>query len=161
MGDTMPRFFLFFLTAISLAAATLPASAQVPPGSYQRTCRSIDFDGSVLAATCADASGRAVRSRIDVNNCGSTIANANGRLVCDGGGRGPGRYDAYEDRPMRPRGRGLPPGSWRASCADPQMDGPVLTAVCATPGGRGRPSSIDARSCGSIGNRYGQLVCER
>lgn len=157
MGDKMSKFALIFISAISLTATA--AVAQMPSGSYQRTCRNIDFDGATLQATCADASGRAIRSGIAIDRCGGSIANENGRLVCAGGGRGP-RYDGYENRPARATRGGLPPGSWRATCANPNLDGPVLTAVCATPGGRGRPSSIDVRSCGSVGNRFGRLVCE-
>jgi hypothetical protein len=63
----------------------------------------------------------------------------------------------------RPRGGGGAPqarGGFVQSCRDIQQDGFYLSASCRMKGGGYRPSRIDVRSCRSIGNNDGRLVCE-
>ncbi len=52
-------------------------------------------------------------------------------------------------------------GSFRATCDEVRQRGPFLSAVCETPGGRLRQSSIDLRQCGGgdIANINGRLAC--
>ena len=104
-----------------------------------------------------------------------------------GGGYGGGGYGGY-DRPRRsydedydrrrvprdeyegrrrdydgPRGgggAGQARGGFVQSCRDIEQDGFYLTASCRMAGGGYRTSRIDVRSCRSIGNNNGRLVCE-
>lgn len=52
-------------------------------------------------------------------------------------------------------------GSYRATCDDVRQRGPILSAVCATPSGRARQSSLDLRECGGgdVANVNGRLAC--
>ncbi len=175
----MKRFFLIialvFLSGPMLASR---AQAQMPPGTYQQSCGNIRFDGRMLSAVCADRYGRRVPSSLMVGNCGSSVANDNGQLTCDYGGGGGGRRmqsrqfddgDEYDrPRPRRDyggrddgfRGAQMPGGSWRGSCRNAQMQGPMLTALCANVRGQFQQTTADARGCRSFANRNGQLVCE-
>jgi hypothetical protein len=95
----MRRFYLVLaLAAASCVTATVDASAQVR-GSFYRTCTDIQQRGPFLSALCQDQRGRLVETQLNLRACPSgTVANANGRLVCEGRGR-----PAYRDN--RPRYR--------------------------------------------------------
>jgi hypothetical protein len=97
-------------------AALLPGSAlaqgrgpprpdpggQVPPGSYQQTCRGISLDGNILRAQCRGPTGAPIFSSLDINGCrGRDIQNDAGYLRCNVIG-GP--------QPPRPPGP-FPPGT--------------------------------------------------
>lgn len=87
--------------AMLLPLAAAPASAQVPGGSYTRTCRDIDMRGDRVVATCRTEEGRWNRTAIDgVGQCAGGLANADGRLVCGtgGGGWNVGRARGGHDR---------------------------------------------------------------
>lgn len=153
------------------------ANAQVPAGTYRASCSNIRFDGEQLFAVCVDAGGRRVPTSLMVRGCAGGIANSNGQLACDAGRprnfEGAGRYHADDefDRPRRGppprdyggslRGPGLPGGSWRASCNNVEMRGPILNAMCVTARGNYQPASTDVRQCPSFSNRNGELVCGR
>lgn len=106
-----------------------------------------------------------------------------------GGGYGGGGYGGGYDRPRRsddegydrrrgprddfdgprrggrddgPRGGGVPQarGGFVQSCRDIEQDGFYLSASCRMRGGGYTRSRIDTRSCRSIGNNNGRLVCE-
>ena len=177
--------------ALFVAAALQagPASAQLPPGSYQRSCGNVRFDGEQLSAVCDNGSGAGARSRIYVNDCRGDITNVGGRLSCqsggtersrpdprfepqrrqeprdyDGGGRRRERDREYRDYDGggrdRERGGSLPGGSWRGSCGQASIEGSTLYAQCRTSRGDFRQNSVDVRRCVSFGNRDGTLVCE-
>ncbi|WP_262268672.1 MULTISPECIES: CVNH domain-containing protein [Microvirga] len=84
----MRHFCLVFVVAAAgWAAATIDASAQAG-GSFYRTCTDIRQRGPFLTALCQDRFGRLVESQLNLRACpGGRAANANGRLVCEGGGR--------------------------------------------------------------------------
>jgi hypothetical protein len=171
------------IAALVFLGSMSSSNAQVPGGSYQASCGNIRFDGEQLSAVCVDARGRRVPTSLDVRGCAGGIANNNGQLVCNVGGPpgyGGGRYhdDEAFDRPRRGRyredeafdwprrgppprdfGGGLPGGSWRASCTNAEMRGPILNAMCLTARGDYRPASADVRQCPSFSNRNGSLVC--
>jgi hypothetical protein len=66
---------------VSLGAT--PAEAQMPGGSYLRSCTDVRAFGDRVVATCRRTDGRWRRTAINnVHNCNGGIANANGRLVC-------------------------------------------------------------------------------
>lgn len=70
-----------------------------------------------------------------------------------GGGREYGSGRDYGGR--------LPGGSWRASCSNPVMQGPILYAECQRVDGRTVQASGDVRACGGrFGNSNGRLTCE-
>ena len=54
-----------------------------------------------------------------------------------------------------------PPGSYRESCRDIRMQGPILTALCRRAHGHGEElTALDVAHCvGDIGNNNGNLVC--
>ena len=55
----------------------------------------------------------------------------------------------------------LPGGSWRASCQNAGMQGPILFADCERGDGRLVPARGDVRACGGrFGNTNGRLTCE-
>ena len=60
------------------------------------------------------------------------------------------------------RGSGAPQarGGFVQSCRDVEQDGYYLSASCRMRGGGYTRSRIDIRSCRSIGNNDGRLVCE-
>lgn len=173
-----------------MIAAACPASAQVPPGSYLRSCTNIQFDGMTLSALCAGPGGRSFPTRLAAANCQGDIANINGQLTCavGGGGRpyggpppqyGGGPPPQYGYPPPRPDYGGPPPygrrygrddddgggfalpgGSWRRSCGNPVMRGPILFAECQRGDGRTQQARADIRLCRRFANINGQLACE-
>lgn len=81
-------------------------------------------------------------------------------------GYGRPRYDyerprpRYDDGPPPQASGPQPRGSFVQSCTDINVDGAYLEATCRGRGGGERRSRIDVRTCRSIGNRNGQLICE-
>lgn len=185
-----------------LALLLLPtfASAQyMPSGSYQATCVNPRMEGPNLRARCQRVDGGWNPASLNVRNCapGADISNANGQLVCRGGGGpgigqgarpgggGGGYYDPYA--PGRPGGGGggyggggyggggyggggrpqggdwpLPRGPYRQSCANPFMNGSVLTASCRNNRGKFSIYFLDMRRCGpraAVVNIDGKLIC--
>lgn len=57
-------------------------------------------------------------------------------------------------------GGGLPGGSWQESCRYPQVRGSTFSAECRNTSDRWVGSSINIRSCRSVANSDGRLVCE-
>jgi len=54
----------------------------------------------------------------------------------------------------------LPGGSWRRSCGNPVMRGPILIAECQRGDGRIQQARGDVRMCRRFANINGQLACE-
>ena len=188
----MARFLTIVFAALLTVTAVPPASAQVPPGSYLRSCTNIQFDGATLSAFCVGAGGRSYPSRLAVGGCRGDIANINGQLLCAVGGGAPrpaygggpppqygGPPPQYDYPPPRqdyggppPYGQrygrddddgggyGLPGGSWRRSCGNPMMRGPILFAECQRQDGRIQQARADIRACRRFANINGQLACE-
>jgi hypothetical protein len=115
-------------------------------GSWRASCRNASQDGSTLYAECNNGSGGWNETSLDMDNCPSRIVdNSRGNLVCSGGS-----------------GYGLPRGSWRSSCRNGSMQGPVVFAECNTGYGNWQQTSFDMNRCpvGALGNTHGNLVCE-
>jgi hypothetical protein len=71
------------------------------------------------------------------------------------------RRGGREDGPRGGGGSGAQArGSFVQSCRDIDQDGAYLSAACRMRGGGYSRSRIDTRSCRSIGNNNGRLVCE-
>ena len=115
-------------------------------GSWRATCRNASEDGSTLYAECNDGSGGWNSTSLNMGDCPSRLVdNSRGNLVCSGG-------SSY----------GLPRGSWRASCRNGSVEGPVVRAECNTGNGYWQQTSFDMNRCpvGALGNSHGNLVCE-
>ena len=101
-----------FLSGLGVAALALilggtakPAAAQwgqqVPPGSYQQTCRNVGVRGDTLYADCQDANRNWQRTQLnDYNRCPGEIQNLNGSLQCTGNNGYPqGTYNGPNNGP--------------------------------------------------------------
>lgn len=122
-----------------------------PGGSWSETCNNARIEGDDLVAVCRDRRGNGVLTRLDLDHCPSgPVVNNNGVLACGGG---------YVNTA---RNYGMPPGSWRASCNDPYIEGDTLYAYCRRPEGGNLKSSIDLDRCPGqrVRNLNGTLVCE-
>jgi hypothetical protein len=150
-----------FLTAGALAAAcalfalAAPAEARwTPSGSYEDSCRRVDFDGYLLTATCRrrDGSWRNTWLR-NADDCDGRIVNNDGQLQCGWHGW----RDRGHDYDVGPR------GSYRDTCENIRMDGYTLRATCQRRDGSWRWTSLDnAYDCeGRIANFDGRLTCTR
>ncbi len=118
-----------------------------PPGSYQQTCRNIDFHDNVLAANCQDSTGRWQSALLhDVQSCRSDIINDDGALRC-------GKSSGVA--------AGLPGGSYTQSCQDVHAHGDDLEARCPTSSGDWKDTKLDDyNKCrGEIVNDNGKLRC--
>jgi len=150
----------FGLAALALAAVVTSLAfggaaraAWAPSGSYEASCRHINFDGSLLTARCMRRDGTWRNTYLDnADDCDANIVNNNGQLEC--GWRG--------WRPMDYRGRG-PAGSYLRTCVNIRMDGYTLRATCQRYDGSWNWTSLDyAYDCaGRIANNNGYLVCNR
>ena len=70
----------FFVGAMVLSAA----AADIPPGSYQQTCRDIKLRGDSLRAKCETTRYQWVRTQLDdVDRCVGDITNIDGQLTCN------------------------------------------------------------------------------
>lgn len=118
-----------------------------PPGSYQQTCRNIDFHDDVLVANCQDSTGRWQSAQLrDVQSCRSDIINDDGALRCSRSGG---------------VAAGLPGGSYTQSCQDVRQHGDDLEARCPTANGDWKDTKLDDyNKCrGEIVNDNGKLRC--
>jgi hypothetical protein len=146
-------------------------------GTYQDTCTDARWNGSVLSARCQRQDGGWRNSSIDTRNCSGQVLNINGHLSCGEANNG---YNGYQNRPYdnddRPyyngdRGYregtnqgywegGLPPGDYKLTCQDMQVDGDRLSASCQKRNGEWRRTSLDFDRCSSpIVNDNGHLTC--
>lgn len=143
------------ICAVLAAFAVTPAQARwAPSGSYERTCRHIDFDGDMLTASCQRRDGGWRNAWLDnADDCDGDIVNDDGRLRCGWHGWRD-RSHAYDDGPR---------GSYRDSCVRVRMDGYTLRATCQRRDGSWRWTSLDdAFDCdGRIANFDGRLTCTR
>jgi len=121
-----------------------------PPGSYQQTCRNIDFHDDVLVANCQDSTGHWQSAQLrDVQGCRSDIINDDGALRCSRSGGASGIA------------AGLPGGSYTQSCQDVRASGDDLHARCPTANGDWKDTKLDDyNKCrGEIVNDNGKLRC--
>src|ERR1043166_7634561 len=101
----------------------------MPPGSYQQTCRNIDFHDDVLMANCQDSTGHWQSAQLrDVQSCRSDIINDDGALRCSRSGG---------------VAAGLPGGSYTQSCQDVRAHGDDLQARCPTANGDWKDTKLD------------------
>ncbi|MEJ1970377.1 MAG: CVNH domain-containing protein [Rhizomicrobium sp.] len=137
----------------TIAAAPPADAAWAPSGSYQATCRRIQFDGEMLTASCQRRDGSWRNTYLDnADDCDANITNTNGQLEC--GYRGWRRPD-YRD--------GGPSGPYERTCSNIRMDGYTLRATCQRRDGSWKWTSLDdAYECdGRIQNWNGNLACNR
>jgi len=126
-GEKIMRGILRYsaIAVIFVAGLGIASNAQsMPPGSYQQTCRNIDFRDGVLAANCQDSTGRWQSALLrDVQSCRSDIINDDGALRCSRSGG------------VNGIAAGLPGGSYTQSCQDVRASGDDLHARCPTANG--------------------------
>jgi len=138
--------------------AAIPAAAQVPQGSYQKSCKNIEVNHDTLKARCKDMNGHWVNTSLDNFNQCNGINNVNGQLQC-------GSWNGDRDRDRdRDGDRGhAPPGSYRQTCRDVRVEGDRLLAKCESSDGRWLDTSLDdyQRCVGDIVNDEGRLECGR
>lgn len=131
--------------AIFAFAVVLSSSAQdIPPGSYQATCRNIKMHhNDRLQANCQTSQGNWVDTSLnDVERCVGDITNIEGQLTCN-------------------KNAAPPQGTYLQTCRDVRMGSNTLWARCETRSGQGVDTSLNNVSqCGSdIVNIDGQLRC--
>ena len=74
------------IVAAALFGLSWSAHAQVPQGSYLRSCTNIRMEGRTLTAVCRRPDGREQRTALgEVDRCVGDIANNNGDLRCNRG----------------------------------------------------------------------------
>lgn len=155
----MKQFALGALALVAVSSAfalsSTPAEARwAPSGSYERTCRGINFDGDLLTASCRTASGYWKNTYLsNADDCDGNIVNNNGQLECG--------YSGWSDWSDH-RG-GAPNGSYVRTCTNIRMDGYTLRATCQRRNGTWRYASLeDADDCErDIQNWDGRLTCGR
>jgi len=146
----MRLYIILFAAAVGgILSMRAPASAAyIPPGSYSQSCDSIAVVRGNLNAKCQDTSGNWHLAQINIASCPSgNFANNDGELQCGRGGFG--------------IGRGLPFGSWRATCNNATLSNGILTASCDNSSGTFSNTSLSLANCPSrnISNVQGTLVC--
>ena len=116
-----------------------------PAGSYQRTCRDIWIEETILHASCKRRNGDWLTSSLDTKDCRGEIYNLDGYLSCFLGSTMP------------------PPGSYLQTCRDVSLVEGVLRASCKKLDGRWQVSQLAAlNECKSqIRNIDGYLTCDR
>jgi len=71
---------IIFLTAI----VPFGMAVDIPPGSYQLTCKDIKVRGKNLSAKCKTFTGRWVKTQLsDPGRCSGLITNVDGQLLCN------------------------------------------------------------------------------
>jgi hypothetical protein len=160
--------------ALFIAMCAPGASAQVPGGSYQQTCRNIGMNGNTLYASCKDRDGHWHDTQLsDIQSCSDQVINDDGNLRCDRNGNGNyygnGQYgDRDRDRDRdRDHGRynngqyGYGYGTYTDTCRDIRQNGNRIDATCQKKDGGWRNTSLDnADQCGGqIVNIDGHLRC--
>jgi hypothetical protein len=146
---------LALFAAVTAVAALSPAEARwAPSGSYQSTCRRIQFDCELLTASCQRRDGSWRNTYLDnADDCDANIANNNGQLECG--------YGWGHDRWGEGRWGGAPRGSYRDTCTNVRMDGYTLRATCQRRDGSWKYTQLDdSFDCdGRIQNWNGNLTC--
>jgi hypothetical protein len=111
---TLARSVPFLVLVLGIPAVTAsPAAAQAfPPGSYQRSCNQIHWDGGTLVAECRKPDGRFSGTGLpNALHCRGDISNINGQLQCTAGGPPPPPAPVPPPAPQPPApGYGAPPG---------------------------------------------------
>ena len=135
-------------------AASVPAKADTPPGSYRQTCKNIKTSGSTLRARCKDGEGNYRDSELsNYYQCQNDIQNNNGYLQC-GGGSGQYGYNQQWNG-------NVPAGSYQQTCRNVEVRGRSIWAECQDGNGNWRGSELpNADRCtGEIQNINGNLQC--
>ncbi len=122
----------------------------LPAGSYQQSCRNLDFDGRYLSGECRDKHGAWQDTSLDTRSCArdQEIGNKDGELVCA--------------RPQQ--GRAPPEGSYSQTCRNLTFDGRFLRGECRDGRSAWDKAALDMRPChdgDDVANDDGELVCRR
>ncbi|HEY6971667.1 MAG TPA: CVNH domain-containing protein [Candidatus Angelobacter sp.] len=129
------------LFALSMVCASV--AQDIPPGSYQQTCRDIKMHGSSLRAKCETSSRQWIKTRLDNSDrCVGDITNVEGQLTCN-------------------QNATTPQGTYLQSCKNVKVRWNTLYARCKDINGQWVDTQLtDFNRCaGGIGNINGQLQC--
>jgi hypothetical protein len=138
---------------------------QLPPGSWQQSCRNARVVRDDLFADCQQRNGNWVRASLDLDDCrGQGVHNDNGRLRCGGqwnqggGNQGGGGWNQGGGQGG---GYRMPGGSWSQSCRNAEIRGDDLYAQCRDRQGNWHSTRIDLDRCKNRGlmNDNGELRC--
>jgi hypothetical protein len=126
----------------ALVTALSSAAQDIPPGSYQSTCRSIKVHHDRLQAKCQTSQGNWVKTSLsDVDRCAGDITNVEGQLTCN-------------------QNAATPPGTYVQTCRDIRMRYNTLWARCQTSNGQWVDTSLNNfTQCQNIVNIEGHLQC--
>lgn len=133
------------MLAVFAFAVALSSSAQdIPPGSYQATCRDIKMHhNDRLQAKCKTSQGSWINTSLDsADRCVGDITNIEGQLTCN-------------------KNSAPPQGTYLQTCRDVRMRYNTLWARCQTRSGQWVDTSLNnfSQCNGGIGNFDGQLRC--
>ena len=120
----------------------------MPAGSYQGSCRNLDFDGQFLSGACRDKHGAWQDTSLDTLSCrpDQEIGSEGGVLVCT----------------RSEQGREPPDGSYTKTCREVTFDGRFLRGECRDKQGAWERATLDMRNChaqNDIANDDGEIVC--
>ena len=131
-------------------------AADMPSGTYRKTCAVQSFRDSVLAAACQPENNPNFRvSQLDIRSCrpDPDVFNRDGGLQCFA-------------RQGFGEGRAVPRGSYIGTCKDVIVSAgrATISAQCKDSGGRYRNTQLSTIGCpvgAALDNDNGSLVCRR
>lgn len=123
-------------------------SPNIPQGSYQGSCKQINWNGISLSAECKNTTGEYLSTSLSTLSCttGGTVSNNHGHLECD------------------QLSSNLPQGSYLQSCKYISFNGENLSATCSNTVGYPIKSTLGIGACddgSTISNVHGHLSCDK
>ena len=125
-----------------------PGGQPLPAGSYQGSCRNLDFDGQFLSGACRDKHGAWQDTSLDTLSCrpDQEVGSEGGVLICT----------------RSEQGREPPDGSYTKTCREVTFDGRFLRGECRDKQSAWERATLDMRNChaqNDIANDDGEIVC--
>lgn len=126
----------------SLVVSQRQPTGELPNGTYGESCQECKLNHNILKCSCLDRKGVLRRSGINFSRCDGSIANDDGRLICEG--------DIF------------PAGTYGQTCKNCRFNGDVFVCRCADRKGRFVRARIKYQNCGSgsLRNQDGLLICD-
>ena len=142
--------FVFIVTFV-LGSSIVSFAADTPAGSYKKTCKNIEYDGTnITSASCKQLNGVYKDTELYNASTCSGIENCDGNLRCTGGVT-------------------LPDGTYRKSCTcctiQPKLVGEVekdhVCCLCKDTSGKYKPETCTQKSCSkTLQNSNGTMACQ-
>lgn len=120
-----------------------------PQGTWASTCRDFAYEAGWLYAECRRRDGTWRDAQIFADDCGTTISNVDGRLVCD-------------TELFSPRTPAEITGNFRDTCRNVKVEDGVIAAECRRTNGGWRYTELELSECpsGNAANVDGRLTCQ-